>query len=136
MKIFSRKRYIEVEGIDDYNIHKFWVDLCNNREVIDGRIEIDRNLYFISDIWCIDKSNKPLSIKFNKLYEISVLFDSEKYYLLENGSAFMKDLELKMSKNIITEFKIGRDYISLEFIDEDKIKHTVKCIIKEYKKDS
>ena len=45
----------------------------------------------------------------------------------------MIDLELKMSKNIITEFKIGRDYISLEFIDEDKINHTVKYLIKEYK---
>lgn len=138
MKIFSRKKFIEVEGIDDYNIHKFWVDLCNNREVIDGRIEIDRELYFISDYWCIDKSNKPLSIKFNKLYIITVLFDETKenketYHLIENGRAFMKEIEFKISKYIVTEFKIGRNYISLELIYDDKEKHTIKYIIKEYK---
>ena len=62
-------------GIDDYNKHKFWVDLCDNREVINGKIKFNGMIYFISDIWCIDKSNKPLSIKFNKLYIITVLFD-------------------------------------------------------------
>lgn len=138
MKIFSRKKYIEVEGFDDYYTHKVWVDLCNDKEVINGIIKIGNKLFAISDMWCIDKPNKkfynkPLSIKFNKCYEITVLIDSEKYRLLENGRAFMKDLEIKMSKNIVTEFKIGRNYISLEFIEDDKSKHTVKYIIKEYK---
>ena len=81
MKVFSRKKFIEVEGIDEYNVHKFWVNLCNNREVIDGKIVINEKLYYISDIWCIDKSYKPLSIKFNKCYEITVLTDREKYHL-------------------------------------------------------
>ena len=138
MKIFSRKKYVEVEGIDDYYEHKFWVDLCNNREVIRGVVKVEGNGYIVSDCWCIDKPtikfyNKPLSIKFNKVYKIIVLFDDEQYHLLESGASFMVDLEIKMSKNTITEFKIGRNYISLEFIEDDKSKHTVKYLIKEYK---
>lgn len=138
MKIFSRKKYIEVEGFDDYYTHKAWVDLCNDKEVINGIIKIGNKLFAISDIWCIDKPNrkfynKPLSIKFNKLYKITVLFDDEQYHLLENGRAFMKDLEFKMGENIITEFRIDRNYIYLELIDDNGSKHTVKYIIKEYK---
>ena len=133
MKVFSRKKFIEVEGIEDYYKNKFWVDLCNNKEVINERINFDGMLYFISDIWCIDKPYKPLSIKFNKCYEITVLTDREKYHLIENGRAFMKDLEFVSSKYIITEFKIGRNCIYLYLIDNEKEKHTVKYLIKEYK---
>lgn len=48
-KIFSKKKFIEVEGEEAYlGASHDWVDKCDNEEVINGHI----GLYIIQDEWC------------------------------------------------------------------------------------
>lgn len=51
MKVFSKDKFIEVEGYEKYLKCKDWVDECNNQRVVSGEI----NGYLSDKAWEIEK---------------------------------------------------------------------------------
>lgn len=55
MKVFSKEKFIEQEGIQRYNYSKTWVDKCDGKNVVNGRCTIDpETVYHIRDCWCVE----------------------------------------------------------------------------------
>lgn len=60
MKVFSKKKFFEVEGRSDYDFLRsigvpksfMWMNRCDGKEPVDGMIEG----YEIADEWCIEKA--------------------------------------------------------------------------------
>lgn len=65
MKVFSKEKYIEKEGKGSYKIAKSlmsknnWVDVCDGKEVTDGRCEG----YLIDNAWCIEKPTRSSNVR-------------------------------------------------------------------------
>lgn len=68
MKVFSAKKFIDVEGYDKYLRHKIWVDACDLEPVeagnfirdVDVNYSFNINLHIFND-WCVEIDYNPLS---------------------------------------------------------------------------
>ena len=66
MKVFSKEKYIEVEGREHYESGKIfgrsWVDVCDGKEVEKTEDEnickVKDACYIVRDIWCVEKEDK------------------------------------------------------------------------------
>lgn len=56
MKVFSKEKFIEKWGYDEYLNCKGWVDLCDGKEVQDGYCRG----FIIADEWCIESEEKKM----------------------------------------------------------------------------
>lgn len=68
MKVFSKKKFIEVEGEQEYERCKVWVDKIDGKEVIKHVIDC----YIVYDVWCVNTNEEDYQFS-----ETTVKMDKE-----------------------------------------------------------
>lgn len=101
MKIFSKKKYIEAEGMNSYLYHRKWVDLCDGKKVVDQNVA--GTLYIASDRWCNEVEDDPK-------YEIVIRSDGKitRAEMIINGKTVKKS-KARCNPRDKFNFKIGAD---------------------------
>lgn len=79
MKVFSKKKFIEVEGEQEYERCKIWVDKIDGKEVIKHVIDC----YIVYDVWCVNTNEESVSSKLLKIIEFYGVLPQLKYFQSE-----------------------------------------------------
>lgn len=144
MKIFSKVKYIEDNGIQNYNICKSWVDLCDGKEVVDGICmpgqPYHNSKYYICDEWCIKVPDTQLKAKTKERHKYQIIIESDgdttTATMTINGVE-VKKAQTKRNPKDKPNWKIGAQMAFGRLWDTEKKKNTVKadtlncrCVVK------
>lgn len=79
MKVFSKKKFIEVEGEQEYERCKIWVDKIDGKEVIKHVIDC----YIVYDVWCVNTNEESVSSKLLKIIDFYGVLPQLKHFKSE-----------------------------------------------------
>lgn len=101
MKFFSKKKYIEAEGMNSYLNNRGWIDFCDGKKVFDQKVA--GTLYMVIDRWCCEVEDDPK-------YEIVIRSDGK----ITNAEMIINGKTVKKSKARCNprdkfNFKIGAE---------------------------
>lgn len=101
MKFFSKKKYIEAEGMNSYLNNHGWIDFCDGRKVFDQKVA--GTLYMVIDRWCDEVEDAPK-------YEIVIRSDGKitRAEMIINGKT-VKKCKARCNPRDKFNFKIGAE---------------------------
>lgn len=117
MKVFSKKKFIEVEGEQEYERCKIWVDKIDGKEVIKHVIDC----YIVYDVWCVNTNEESVSSKLLKIIEFYGVLPQLKYFQSEvfelNEAIIKKEEDYQFSETTVKMDKENINHIAEELTD-------------------